>query len=671
MLNYTYNNNINIVVVRILYILTSFLILFLSSCNTAKLSTAEQQFSRGEYFAAANTFRKVYNKTSSTKERKLKGQLALKTAICYDKLNMSSRAVSSYQNALRYNPSDSTITLDLARNLHREGKYKEAEKFYNEYENRFGQNQLSKNGLEGIRLATEFKQNKTRFVVKKSEIFNQRRADFSPVIFGKDADYIYTTSANDKNMGSDKSEITGIKPCNIWVSKKNEKGVWQKPEIVEGDVNSEFDEGTPAFSPDGNTMYFTRARRDNQSPTSAEIYTATRSEAKWGSAKKFEITADTISVFAHPAVSIDGKWLYFVSDMPGGYGGKDLWRVALTGDDKGIIDNLGDQINTEGDEMFPTIHHDGTLFFSSNGHPGMGGLDLFSAREDEWGLWHIENMGFPMNSTADDFGMTFYQKEEYEGFFSSNRNDGRGFDHIYSFLRPSIKVIIQGIVTDHDDEPIPSAIVRIVGRDGSNQKIVAKVDGTFDTKIDRGTHYVMMAGAAGYLNDKEEFRSDPDEEDATYEINFRLASISKPVLIENIFYDFDKATLRQESETALNELIAILNNNPTVRIELSAHTDMVGTADYNLKLSQRRAKSVTDYLIEHGISAERLIPVGYGLEAPKTVDKKINEKYDFLPLEQILTPEFIETLPEEQKEIANQINRRTEFQVRDIDFGIE
>ena len=418
-------------------------------------------------------------------------------------------------------------------------------------------------------------------------------------------------------------------------------------------------------------MYFTRARKSPESPVAPEIFTATRGEAQWGSAKRFEITKDTLSLYAHPAVSPDGLYLYFVSDMPGGYGGKDIWRVTLSGDNKGIVDNLGDRINTPGDEMFPTFKQDGTLYFSSNGHPGMGGLDIFSAREDEWGFWHIENMGFPINSNADDFGMTFFDKEEDEGFFASNRNDGRGFDHIYSFLRPSIKVLIKGQVVDHDDEPIPNAIVRVVGRDGSNHKIITRNDGTFDTKIDRGTHYVMMAGAKGFLNDKEEFRSDPEEEDATYEVNFRLASISKPVLVENIFYDFDKATLRPESEAALNELIEILNNNPTVKIELSAHTDKVGSEEYNQKLSQRRAKSVTDYLTAHGIDTDRLVPVGYGMSRPKVVDKKINERYPFLPLEQSLTPEFMETLNDEQIEIINQINRRTEFQVRGLDFDLE
>ena len=451
---------------------------------------------------------------------------------------------------------------------------------------------------------------------------------------------------------------------------KDEKGIWQKPEPVTGDINTEFDEGTPAFTPDGNTMYFTRARRDAVAPTTTEIFKATRSDAQWSGAKKVEITRDTLSVFAHPAVSPDGKYLYFVSDMPGGYGGKDIWRMDISPNGNGVIDNLGDQINTAGDEVFPTFRHDGTLYFSSNGHPGMGGLDIFKAREDEWGIWHVDRMPAPINSFADDFGITFFQKEEEEGLFASNRNDGRGYDHIFTFVRPSLKILISGIVTDNDEEPIPNAIVRVVGKDGSNHKIVSKNDGTFDVKIDRGTQYVMMAGAPGFLNKKEEFRSDYEEEDATYEVNFILASINKPVLIDNIFYDFDKATLREESTTALNELVTLLEDNPNVAIELAAHTDRVGSEEYNMNLSQRRAQSVVDYLIKSGIEPQRLNPRGYGMSSPKIADKRLNQKYPFIPEDQVLDAAFIETLTDEEKEIVDQINRRTEFSVTDTTYGI-
>ena len=651
----------------------SFILFFLitASCNTAKLSTADAQFDRGEYFQAAATYRKVYNKTSATKERKLRGKIAARMALCYELLNIPTRAIPAYSNAIRYENPDSTLYLRLARNQHNDGKYRDAIKNYELFLEKAPGNRLAEQGIKGAADAQTWKEARTRYQVRRMDIFNSRRCDFSPAILGKEGDQIYITTAHDKVTGADKSDITGLKPCDIYFSKKNEKGIWQKPEPAEGDINTEFDEGTPAFSPDGNTMYFTRARRDAVSPTSTEIFTANRSGGKWGNAQKLEILKDTISVFAHPAVSPDGKYLYFVSDMPGGYGGKDLWRAPLSNSGLGPVENLGDQINTEGDEVFPTFRHDGILYFSSDGHPGMGGLDIFSARQDEWGTWHISNLKAPVNSQGDDFGMTFFHQEEENGFFASNRGDARGYDHIYSFYLPSIKVRITGTVTNRDEEPIPAAIVRVVGRDGSNHKIVTRNDGTFETRIDRNVQYVMMAGAPGYLNDKEGFRSDSDEADATYQVEFILSSISKPVLIDNIFYDFDKATLRPESAQALDELIGLLNDNPNVTIELAAHTDRKGTDEYNNNLSQRRANSVIEYLIAGGIERGRLTPVGYGESRPKIVSALLNRTHPFLPEGQVLDEAFIGTLTPEQQEVADQINRRTEFQVLEITWGLE
>ena len=654
-------------------VLIALLVLFLTavSCNTAKLSTADAQFERGEYFQAAATYRKVYNKTSPAKERKLRGRIAARMGVCYERLNIPSRATGAFTNAIRYHHPDSTIYLHLARNQHNEGKYKDAIRNYELFLEKTPDHPLATAGLKGAQQAQEWKENKTRYQVKRMDLFNSRRADFSPMLLGKEGDQLYLATATDKATGTDKSEITGLKPCDIYFSKKNEKGIWQKPEPAEGELNTEFDEGTPAFTSDGNTMYFSRARRDAVSPTSVEIYASSRAGGKWGAAQKVEIIKDTISVFAHPAVSPDGKYLYFVSDMPGGIGGKDIWRAPLSNSGLGPVENLGEQINTPADEMFPTFRDNGILYFSSDGHPGMGGLDIFSARLDEWGIWHVENMKAPVNSQGDDFGMTFLVQEEEEGFFASNRGDARGYDHIYSFYQPSIKVLITGVVTNRDEEPVPGAIVRVVGRDGSNHKIVAKNDGTFQVKIDRGIQYVMMAGAPGYLNDKEEFRSDNDEADATYQVDFILSSITKPVLIDNIFYDFDKASLRAESATALDELIGLLNDNPNVTIELAAHTDRKGSEVYNTDLSQRRAASVIEYLIAGGIDAARLTPVGYGKSKPKTVTALINRTHPFLPEGQLLDEAFILTLPPDQQEIADQINRRTEFQVLEITYGLE
>jgi peptidoglycan-associated lipoprotein len=667
-----YTQNLNDTVKRLTSIILPTLIFLLTAaCNTAKLSTAEAEFDRGEYFQAASTYRKIYNKTSATKERRQRARIAERLAVCYDRLNMPARATASYSNALRYGATDSTLLLAMARCQHNDGKYRDAVKSYEQYLALDPDNRLALDGLKGAREAQQMKERRTRYEVRRMDIFNSRRCDFSPAILGKEGEQVYITSANDKNTGADKSEITGLKACDIYVSSKDEKGVWQKPEALEGGVNTEFDEGTPAFSPDGNTMYFTRARRDAVYPTSTEIFYATRAGGKWGDAKKLEITRDTISLFAHPAVSPDGKWLYFTSDMPGGQGGKDLWRAPITATGVGAVENLGDQINTAGDEVFPTFRPDGMLHFSSDGHPGMGGLDIFRAREDEWGQWHIANLGSPVNSAGDDFGMTFFAKEEEQGFFASNRGDARGYDHIYSFYLPSIKVRITGLVTDRDEEPIASAIVRVVGLDGSNHKIVTKNDGTFETRIDRDVRYVMMAGAPGYLNAKEEFRSESDEADATYHVEFQLASISKPVLIDNIFYDFDRATLRPESRTALDELITLLNDNPNVTIELAAHTDRKGSDDYNIALSQRRAASVVDYLIAGGIDRGRLTARGYGESRPKEVTPLLHRTYPFLPEGQVLDEAFVESLPEEQQEVADQINRRTEFQVLTITWGLE
>ena len=414
-------------------------------------------------------------------------------------------------------------------------------------------------------------------------------------------------------------------------------------------------------------MYLSKARREPNSDTSVEIYTSTRTGAQWSVPKKYEITADTLSAFGHPAVSPDGEYLYFVSDMPGGYGGKDLWRISLT-DQEGSLENLGVQINTPSDEMFPYIRANGDLYFASDGHPGMGGLDIFKARMNDSGMWQIENMKYPINSSADDFGITF--GEEETGFFSSNRGDGRGYDNIYSFELPSIRVWISGTVLDKDDEPVPDAIIRIVGNDGSNQKEYARKDGSFRFKLDRGVHYVMLASCRGYLNSKQEFISDAEEKDAEYGVNFVLASISKPILIENIFYDFDRATLRPESETSLNELVKMLDDNPNVSIELGAHTDYKGSDVYNQRLSERRAQSVVNYLIEAGIDPRRLQAKGYGESKPKTITKKLATQYPQFKEGDVLTEEYISKLSPEDQEIANQINRRTEFQVLSITWNL-
>ena len=641
----------------------------LPACKTPKLVTAREQMARGEFYDAAQTYRKVYNKLTKREERPLRGEVAYEMAECYRRLNMYERSAAAYQNAIRYEYPDSMAYYWLGRELQASGKYQSAIEAYTQYLMWKPSDGLAREGIRGCRQAMEVKEGRnTRYIVREAKLFNSRRADYAPMYLDKELNAIYFTSSNEKASGTNKSPITGMKNGDIFFSTKNEKGEWQRPEPVEGELNTEFDEGVISFTPDGQTMYLTRARRDETAPTSVEIYTSQRSEASWSAPVKYEILNDTISAVGHPAVSADGKYLYFTSDMPGGYGGKDIWRVNLQ-DKIGSLENLGPQINTPGDEMFPYSRTDSLLYFASDGHPGFGGLDLFRARLDASGSrWSVENMGRPVNSQADDFGITFGEGES--GFFSSNRGDARGYDHIYSFQLPELNIGISGWVVDRDDEPVPGAVIRIVGDDGSNQKEVARDDGSFRFRLSRGVKYVMMAGAKGYLNVKQEFTSDDAEEDAEYEVDFVLSSISKPNVVENIFYDFDKATLRPESKAALDELAEMLRDNPNIVIEMSSHTDRWGSDAYNNDLSLRRAKSVVDYLIAAGIPKDRLHYEGYGKQRPKAVTKRINKEFPQFEEGTVLTPEFIATLSEEDQQAADQINRRTEFQVTAIDYDM-
>lgn len=659
----------NIKKLNALFILMAMTLATLSSCKTPKLSEANEQFNRGEYFNASKTYRAVYNKLNARDQRELRGEVAYQLGTCYRKLNMAARASAAYQNAIRYEYPDSMAFYYLGRSLQMEGKYQPAIDAYTQFLEFSPGDALAREGIRGCQMAIRAKNApKSRYKVANAKLFNSRRADFAPMYLDKSLNTLYFTSSNEKATGNDKSEITGMKRSDIFFSTKDEKGNWQRPEPAGGELNTAFDEGVASFSPDGQTMYLTVARRALDANTSVEIYTSRRSDATWSAPQKLEITADTISAVGHPSVSPDGTYLYFTSDMPGGFGGKDIWRINIK-DRVGSLENLGEQINTSGDEMFPYARTDSTLYFSSDGHPGFGGLDMFVARLNSTGdRWSVDNLGTPLNSAADDFGITFGEGES--GFFSSNRNDARGYDHIFSFIKPDIKVTISGMVLDKDEEPVPNAIIRIVGDDGSNQKEVARDDGSFKFNLQRGVKYVMLAGAKGYLNVKQEFESDSEEEDADYAIDFILAAIHKPQVVENIFYDFDRASLRPESKAALDEMATMLRDNPNVTIEMGSHTDRVGTEQYNEGLSDRRAKSVVDYLVEAGIAPDRLTWKGYGKSVPKTVTPRINREYPQFEVGTVLTPEFIDTLSEEDREAADQINRRTEFQVTSIDYDM-
>lgn len=636
--------------------------LMLHSCATDNAMRKGEKFlAIGEYHDAAEQFKKAYTKTP-TKERQLRGQRALKMAHCYRHISSTQKAISAYRNALRYNVATLDDRLDYARLLLKNGEYKRALTEFELLNDSMPNNVLVRNGLLSAKMAPKWKEQGSDYTVKKMTEFNSRRADYCPVLAGDQWDRLYFSSTRNDALGDELSGITGAKPGDIFFSDKDDKGKWSKPQTIESGLNTEYDEGACCLSPDGSTMYLTQCLSDASYPRFAQIVTAQRSDASWGKTTPLLITNDTLSSYAHPAISPDGEWLYFVSDMPGGKGGLDIWRMRLTTNGPVGVENLGEPINTPGDEMFPTFRPNGDFYFSSDGHPGFGGLDIFIATVGEDGKYHLSHPGYPLNSQGDDFGMTF-QGQLNQGFFSSNRGDGRGWDHIYSFYNPEIVQTIRGWIYEQDGYELTAGEARIVGTDGTNLRLGVRGDGSFEYVVKPGVDYIILAMCDGFLNHKEEIHVDSVKESKVYDLQFPLASISAPVLIDNIFYAFDKATLLPESKNALDSLILMLNENPNITIELSAHTDYRGAEDYNKKLSQKRAESVVKYLINHGIAADRLTAVGYGEEKPKTIRRKVAERYPWLKENDVLTEEFILKLKPEQQETANALNRRTEFKV--------
>lgn len=649
-----------------------FMILWLvTSCGADRnLHRGEKFLALGEYYDAANEFRQAYQKTPA-KERAKRGQIARKMAMCYDKSLQSARALAAWRNAVRYQQADTADRLAFARTLMKNGNYREAEEQFRLVLDSLPNDKLARDGLFAARKAPDIKQLGSRYTVKRMEVFNSRRADYCPVLFGDEFDQLYFTSTRNEAQGDELSGITGTKPGDIFYSQKDDKGKWSKPEDVSGGVNTAYDEGACCFSVDGREMYLTQCVTDPSYPRYAQIVKSNRSDAAWSKATEVKLTGDTLSSYAHPAISPDGEWLYFTSDMPGGKGGLDIWRVRITPAGYGGVENLGEPINTPGDEAFPTFRPNGDLYFSSNGHPGLGGLDIFIAKVGKDGRYHLSHPGYPLNSQGDDFGMTF-EGPYNRGFFSSNRGDARGWDHIYSFVNPEIMQTVKGWVYEMDGYELPAAQVYVVGDDGTNEKMSVHSDGSFTKVLDPGVSYLFLATCKGYLNHQEEVKAlvNPKESRDTT-LQFALANISAPTLIDNIFYDFDKATLRDSSKTALDKLVALLKENPHVTIELSAHCDYKGSAEYNKRLSQRRAEAVVAYLIAHGIAADRLTPVGYGKERPKKIKKKVTEKNKWLKEGDVLSEDFIKALKDKKKEeICNQLNRRTEFSVLRTTYGL-
>ena len=658
-----------------------------------KIKRADRKFAIGEYYTAGDIYKQCYSRLSTKKDRELKGYVAYRQGECYRLIN-NQRATNAYNNALRckYQLKDSTVYLHFAQALQYQGKYKDAIKNYELYLEKHPDNYVAQAGKYACGKIDEWKKQGSRYKTSEAKEFNQKRtSNFAPMFIGSNTDALmFTSNRQEKQKGGTKklkrpSNVTGQQLFQLYQTRKNAAGEWEDIVLAEGLYGEQGGEGDQkndsteekggktnaemgvcSFSRDGRMMLFTYSKPINGKDLGAKIYSSERASGEWSEAQEVKLFADSSITVGHPALNSTGDTLYFVSDAPGGVGGKDIWFAELEGDEWINPQPLGAGINTTADEMYPYVHEDGTLYFSSNGQPGYGGLDIFKATRDttykDSVVWVLFNMGAPFNGIGDDFGITFAGNTQ-NGFFSSNKGDKKGFDKIYQFWLPEMEFIAEGTVRDEQGEPIADAKLRIVGSDGTNSRVNARRDGTYKIKLNKEVKYVMLATARGYLNAKEQWDTKGLKDSKTYTLDFALSPISRPVKMENIFYEFGRWELTQASEKEMDGLIKLLNDNPNITIELSAHTDMKGNEEFNQELSQKRAQACCDYLIKKGIEKERLTPVGYGKSKPVVADKALNKQYPFIPVDQALDEEFILKLKSDQQEICNQINRRTEFKV--------
>lgn len=641
--------------------------------QSKKSARAFETFDAGEYYLAIDEFKDAYEKTVSKNE---KLDIAFNIAECYRKTNNPAQSELWYSKVLTKNYSNPLAILYYADALKMNQKYEDAKIEYKAYKELVPGDPRGNDGIISCDLSLEWMEYPNGYEVEEMKFFNSRYSDYSPSYGSADYREVYFTSARDETMGKAEHGGTGQNFSDIFVSIEDRKGRWSTPVPLEEPINTEAEEGTPSITSDYNFMYFTRCNVSKRKAMGCEIYTATRNGDKWGKVESLSLETDSV-VIAHPAISPDELTLYFVSDMDGsiqdyeGKNSKDIWMVTRTSKTEkwGKPENAGNVINTPGDEVFPYVHADGTLYFSSDGHIGMGGLDIFKATRDDSGNWKVENMKYPINSSSDDFGIVFENNRE-SGYFSSTRK-GRGNDDIYSFLLPPLKFNITGVVKNiKTDEIIPGSTVKSIGSDGITLETLTGKDGQFKLMLKPGTDYVFIGSKDKYLKGKERETTKGLTQSTDLTTEIYLTPIDEPIEVENIFFDLDKWDLRPESLISLDKLVETLKENDNITIELGAHTDSRADDAYNLELSNKRAQSVVNYLIEKGIARDRLIARGYGESVPKIVDKEDHEKFPFIPVGTKLTDSYINSLKDEdQQEMAHFLNRRTEFKVLRTDYS--
>ncbi len=644
----------------------SLIIILLSGCGSGRFGRdAVLSQDIGEYYKAIEKYKKARKKE---KNRTKRIEYYYNIAECYRAIGRYDYAAQNYKVAIRLHYPNNEALLNYANMLRITQKFEEATETYRTYLDSVPGDKRALKGLEAMRKTQEWVANPTRHIINPIKEINSTASDFSPVFVGGRDNEIIFTSSRKASTGQKESMITGQMYTDLYRATFGvQRQKWEQPKLLDEDliINTGEEEGAASLSLSGEQMIFTRCRYEKSQAMGAELFSTSQSRGSWSDPEKVQVVGDSI-IAAHPALSPDGRFLYFVSDQPGGQGGKDIWRTTVKGGTYGKPENLGASINTDGDEMFPFVRDNGELYFASNGHVGQGGFDIFKAVQDDNRVWTVENMGSPINSSADDFGIAYVVGQD-KGMFSSNRKGSRG-DDIYSFVVPPKIYSVETEIFDKEtNTKLDGATMRVIGTDGTNMKVSAK-NGKFKMKLKPETEYIFAAFKDGYLRDKAAANTIGLDDSKDFRFEMFLTPTDAPIKIDNINYEFGSWELLESSKVALDTLIEILVFNPTIVVEIMAHTDHVGSDQFNFELSQKRAQSVVDYLIEKGINPERVVAKGYGETWPKLVTRNLAKQYEFLKRNDELTEEFIMALPEEQQEIARSINRRTEFRVLSTDF---
>ena len=649
--------------------------LFAQKKYDKRLKKADEAYERGEYFTAIKSYTSLIKKI---KNKNLREDINFKIAESYFNIFDYKRARSQYKKTTKNSEYHYFAYLRLADIEIHEDNYEEAISIYNQILEKYPGDSLAVLALESCNLSLEWRTLRTRYQIEPAKFLNTKENEFGAFVDEKSGgyDHIYFASNRKEAKGKKNSKITGKRYNDLFFTKFDKQEKWSKPEGLDS-LNTDYDEGTPFVFDQGRKMYYTSCLAEKNRVKGCQIYEATKVDGIWMNSKRLEFVGDSISV-GHPALSPDGKTLYFSARIEGGYGGSDIWYVEQTSEGWSKPRNMGKQINSSGDELFPFIKDDSTFYYSSTKHPSMGGLDIFCAKKDMNGVWVSENMKPPFNSNGNDFGIFFYSKED-RGYFTSDRKTREGQsakgEDIYYFWKTPLEFEINGIVKDKDNlHALDSCIIILYGSDGStfvdttftNHKD-KKLNGTFNFKLKPKTDYVFLVTKNKYFNGKSKLSTDSLEFSQTFDFEILLENYEKTFEIPNIEFEFGKWTLSESSKSTLDSLVNIMHDNPGIIIELSAHTDMIGTEESNMELSQKRANSVLEYLKTKGLQDGRIEAKGYGKSKPKTITANDNQ-YPFLRKGTILTEDFINSLKKEEQEIANQQNRRIEMQVISNDY---